>query len=314
MFPYITNNSLYFASDGHLGLGGLDVFESSLIEKEFTDPVNLGAPLNSKLDDFAFIVKEAENIGFVSSNRKEGKGDDDIYSFVRLPLEENVPVAKTCQQAIRGYVSNNITGERISNVTMTLFDENGKEIEKTTTDIAGAYTFNSTLLCSTNFKVDASKPGYTPKNKPVLTLNTNGETVVALGLDTLHELIVEEKGLLKIKIGIIYFNLNKDFIRNDASIELNKIVLLMNQYPKINIKIESHTDVRNSDAYNLDLSDRRAKSTRDYIISQGIDASRIESAIGYGESQLINRCKNGVPCSEAEHQLNRRSEFIITKI
>jgi len=310
MFPYITNNALYFASDGHLGLGGLDVYESRIIEEQFQNPVNLGAPLNSKLDDFGFIVNEVKDRGFVCSNRLTGKGDDDIYSFVRLPA----PDAPLCEQIIRGYVSNSITGERIANVKMSLFSNTGEELETTTTDIAGAYRFNTVLNCTTKFNVTASKKGYENKDKPVLTLNENGETVVALGLETLNELIVEEKGVLKIKIGIIYFDLNKSFIRNDAAIELNKIVLLMTQYPQMVIKIESHTDSRNSQSYNLNLSDRRAKSTRDYIISHGVDAKRIESANGFGESQLINNCADGVSCSEAEHQLNRRSEFIITKI
>lgn len=310
MFPYITNNAMYFASDGHLGLGGLDVYESRIIEEQFQNPVNLGAPLNSKLDDFGFIVNEIKDRGFVCSNRLTGKGDDDIYSFVRLPA----PEAPLCEQIIRGYVSNSITGERIANVKMSLFSNTGEELETTTTNIAGAYRFNTVLNCTTKFNVTASKKGYENKDKPVLTLNENGETVVALGLETLNELIVEEKGVLKIKIGIIYFDLDKSFIRNDAAIELNKIVLLMTQYPQMVIKIESHTDSRNSHDYNLNLSDRRAKSTREYIISQGIDAKRIESANGFGESQLINNCADGVSCSEAEHQLNRRSEFIITKI
>jgi len=309
MFPYITDNALYFASDGHLGLGGLDVYESRIIDSNFQKPVNLGAPLNSELDDFGFIVNEEKNKGFVCSNRLTGKGDDDIYSFVRLPKEDVL-----CEQLVRGYVSNVITGERIANVKMTLFSSDGKELESTTTDIAGAYKFNSVLDCATKFNVVAAKTGYEAKEKPVLTLNENGETVVALGLETLNELIVEEQGVLKIKIGIIYFDLDKSFIRNDASIELNKIVLLMAQYPEMVIKIESHTDARNSDAYNLSLSDRRAKSTRDYIVGQGINASRISSAEGFGESQLINHCKNGVKCSESEHQLNRRSEFIIVKM
>lgn len=309
MFPYITDNALYFASDGHLGLGGLDVYESRIIDSNFQNPVNLGAPLNSELDDFGFIVNEEKNKGFVCSNRLTGKGDDDIYSFIRLPKEEIL-----CEQRIRGYVSNSITGERISNVKMSLFSESGNELETTTTSIAGTYRFNTVLNCATKFKVTASKTGYQNKEKPVLTLNENGETIVALGLETLNELIVEEKGVLKIKIGIIYFDLDKSFIRNDAAIELNKIVLLMKQYPQMVIKIESHTDSRNSHDYNLSLSDRRAKSTREYIISQGIDAKRIESANGFGESQLINNCADGVSCSEAEHQLNRRSEFIIVKM
>jgi len=316
MFPYITNSSLYFASDGYLGLGGLDVYESKLEKKNFTTPENLGEPLNSKLDDFAFIIQEDENKGFVSSNRSSGKGDDDIYSFVRLPLQgKEAPVVVTeCKQVIRGFVSNTITGERISNVDLKLLNAKGEEIETTKSVINGAYAFKKVLPCGEKFKVTATKTGYNSKEKLALTGEGNGETIVALGLDTLHELIVEEKGLLKIKIGIIYFDLDKSYIRNDASIELNKIVVLMKQYSKMHIKIESHTDARNSDEYNRSLSDRRAKATRDYLISQGINANRIESAIGYGESQLINKCKNGVSCSEAQHQMNRRSEFIITKM
>jgi outer membrane protein OmpA-like peptidoglycan-associated protein len=309
MFPFITDSTLFFASDGHLGLGGLDVYESEIRDSNFQTPENLGAPLNSELDDFGFIINEEKSSGFVCSNRLSGKGDDDIYSFTRLPKEDVL-----CEQLVRGYVSNTITGERISDVKMTLFANDGTELETTQTTIAGAYKFNTILNCDTKFKVVATKTGYETKDKPILTLKEEGETVVALGLETLNELIVEEQGVLKIKIGIIYFDLDKSFIRNDASIELNKIVLLMAQYPEMVINIESHTDARNSDAYNLSLSDRRAKSTRDYIIQQGIDASRITSAKGYGESQLINHCKDGVSCSEAEHQLNRRSEFIIVKM
>lgn len=127
-------------------------------------------------------------------------------------------------------------------------------------------------------------------------------------------MIVRENGLLKIKIGIIYFDLDKSDIRYDAAIELNKVVLLMYQYNTVVIKIESHTDSRANDQYNLELSDKRAKATRDYLISQGVAPERIESAIGYGETQLLNNCSNGVPCTDAQHQVNRRSEFIITKM
>lgn len=309
MFPYITENTLYFSSDSHLGLGGLDVFQSNIKEDSFETPVNLGAPLNSKLDDFSLIIKEKENKGFVSSNRLTGKGDDDIYSFIRIPIEEPI-----CEQLVRGYISNTVTGERISNVTVSLYNESGEKLESTITNLNGAYKFNKITDCNAKHKLEVSKTGYRLKEKLFLTENYNGETIVALGLETLNELIVEEQGVLKIKIGIIYFNLNKSYIRNDAAIELNKIVILMTQYPKMVIKIESHTDSRNTDEYNLSLSDRRAKETRDYLISQGIQNNRIRSAIGYGETKLINNCANGVKCSEANHQLNRRSEFIILKM
>jgi outer membrane protein OmpA-like peptidoglycan-associated protein len=311
MFPYITDNTLYFASDGYLGLGGLDVYQSAIKENSFAKPTNLGAPLNSELDDFAFIIKEDKNTGFVSSNRKFGKGDDDIYSFVRTPITIEEP---ECNQLVKGLVSNTVTGERIANVNVTLYNEKEELLETTTTNINGAYVFTKIFDCKTKYKVIASKTGYAQKNKPLLTGNETGETIVPLGLETLNELIVEEGGLLKIKIGMIYFDLNKSFIRPDAEIELNKIVILMMQYPKMIIKVESHTDSRNTDAYNLSLSDRRAKSTRDYLIKSGIQSTRIDSAKGYGESKLLNKCLNGVKCSSVEHQLNRRSEFIILKM
>ncbi|MBT8253753.1 MAG: OmpA family protein, partial [Bacteroidia bacterium] len=286
MFPFITEKFLYFASDGHLGLGGLDVFSSKMDSDSYEQPINLAAPLNSTLDDFGFIIKEDRNTGFVCSNRELGKGDDDIYSFVRLGPAE----AKTCNQAIVGYVSNGITGERISNVAMILMDAQGNEISRSFTNSNGNYSFDTSLECGAKYKVSASKVGYDPKEKQVTTLNERGETIVPLGMETLSEMIVEEAGVLKIKIGIIFFDLDKDFIRNDAAIELNKVVLLMRQYPKMEIRIESHTDSRNDDVYNLNLSERRAMSTREYLITQGINAERIKSAEGFGESQLINKC------------------------
>ena len=311
MFPYITNSSLYFASDGYLGLGGLDVYQSNINDDGFTTPQNLGAPLNSNLDDFSFIIKEDENTGFVSSNRITGKGDDDIYSFVRTSLIEE-PVV--CEQLVYGYVTNTLTGERFSDAVVTLYDQQNKELAKTITNINGVYEFETVLSCNVAYKVTATQQGYVKKDKPFLTGLETGKTEVPLGLEILNKLIVKENGQLKIKIGIVHFDLNKSYIRPNAAIELDKIVGLMKQYPKMVIKIESHTDSRNTDAYNLSLSDRRAKSTKAYLIKNGIEASRIDSAKGYGESKILNKCLNGVPCSKAEHELNRRSEFIILKM
>ena len=310
MFPYITNKKLYFASDGHLGLGGLDVFEATN-SGVFENPVNLGAPLNSPLDDFAYIVKEDTDLGFVCSNRENGKGDDDIYSFIRNPL---VVKNATCDPLVVGYVSNEVTGERIANATVKLFSESGQQLAITETDLNGNYAFKNDLNCSTRYDVKVNKVGYNLNEKPFITSKDGEETIVPIGLKITNEGIYEDRGLVKIKIGIIYFDLDKSFIRNDASIELNKVVLMMNQYPKMVINIESHTDSRSPDDYNLELSDRRAKEARDYIISQGISPDRILSALGYGETQTVNNCKNGVPCTEAQHQLNRRSEFIIVKM
>ncbi len=308
MFPFIQDNKLYFASDGHLGFGGLDLFSANVLNDSYQSPVNMGSPINSPKDDFAFTFDKLSNVGFISSNRKGGKGDDDIYSIV--PVEQK----EICEQAVNGIVSNILTDERIANAELALYNELGVKLATTTSSEIGAYNFDIALDCRTKYEVRVSKLGYKTSVKPSYTEAVSGSTFVPLRIETLDKLIVEEKGVLKLKIGIIYFNLDKDFIRSDASIELNKIVLVMSQYPKMHIKIESHTDSRSPNEYNKNLSDRRAKSTRDYLISQGIEAKRIESAIGYGESRLINHCYDGVSCSESEHQLNRRSEFIITKM
>ncbi|MRX68640.1 WD40-like Beta Propeller Repeat [Flavobacterium resistens] len=301
MFPYITDKALYFASDGFLGLGGLDVFESRLNNEVFDEPVNLGAPLNSSMDDFGYIVNEDTNKGFVCSNRKTGKGDDDIYSFER-----------SCVQSINGYVFDAISNKNIAGAIVTLKNNENQKLQETVSRIDGKFEFEENIDCKTPYTIEAAKDNFTTSTKAIVTPENSGITEVPIGLDP--ALIERKDGLLKIKIGIIFFDLNKSEVRYDAAIELNKVVLLMTQYPTVVIKIESHTDSRADDQYNLDLSDRRAKATRDYIISQGIAPERIESAIGYGETQLVNNCSNGVPCTEAQHQMNRRSEFIITKM
>ncbi len=306
MFPYITEKALYFASDGHLGLGGLDVFESKYTYV-FDTPVNLGAPLNSNFDDFGLIIDEKSNKGFVCSNRKSGKGDDDIYSFERFPIEK-------CIQNLNGNVRSAKTGDPISEGVVSLYSEKGDKLEEVETNSNGDYVFTSEPECGKTYKIEAGKSGFKTKKESVSISKNAGETSVPITLESINELIVEEKGVLKIKIGIVYFDLGKYKIRNDAAIELDKIVFLMQEYPNMVIKIESHTDSRALDNYNLKLSDNRAKATRDYIISKGIDSKRIESAVGYGETRLINECKNKMPCSETRHQQNRRSEFIIVQI
>lgn len=307
MFPFITEEKLYFASDGHLGLGGLDIFESDYNTDGFNSPINLGKPINSKLDDFAYVVTEETQRGYFSSNREGGAGDDDIYSFQRIKV--------ICKQTIVGTVVNEQNGIPEDNAIVSLVAEDGTELTKTITNVNGEYVFDSEWDCNTKYTVKVAKEGYESNKKTFTSTTQNGAVnQVPLGIKKLHKLIVKEKGVLKIKIDIIYFDFDKSFIRHDAAIELNKIVFLMNQYPNMVIKIESHTDARGNDDYNEKLSDRRAKSTRDYIISQGIAAERLESAIGYGEKQLINHCKNDVDCTKYQHDINRRSEFIITNM
>lgn len=294
MFPFIAKDStLYFSSDGYLNLGLLDIFKSNILKGERTEPENMGAPYNSGYDDFAFFMESDNKKGFFSSNRPNGKGSDDIYSFNSTP----------CKQEITGIARDSKTNEILAEVTVRLIDESGKVIEELVTEDDGTYNF--TVDCKKTYTIVGSKPDFKDDKKTVTTTDENEKENVA---DLYLEPLILDN---QIVINPIFFDFDKWNIRTDAQYELESIIDVLRKHPDMEIKIESHTDSRGPDRYNLKLSDRRAKSTRDYLLSRGIDAKRIESAIGYGETQLLNRCSNGVKCTEEEHQLNRRSYFYI---
>ncbi|WP_289057800.1 OmpA family protein [uncultured Flavobacterium sp.] len=304
VFPFFQNGVLYFSSDGHYGWGDLDVYESKLLpDGTFSTPKNLGAPINSNKDDFSFIIDKTDSYGYFSSNREGGKGDDDIYSFVK-----GKPV---CNQSISGMAIDHKSKKPLTDVTIMAYNSFSEILGETKTNFDGKYAIE--VPCNKVVKMIAAKPNYSSDDKTVETTAENGGEIkdVNFELSNYDDLVVKKQGVEKVDVNPIYFDYNKYNITPKAVEELSKVVFVMQKFPNIRIKIESHTDSRGKDAYNLKLSDNRAKSTRDYILSQGIDASRIESAIGYGETRLVNRCKNGVKCSEEEHAQNRRSDFII---
>ncbi|MFY7670400.1 OmpA family protein [Tenacibaculum sp. MEBiC06402] len=302
MFPSVDEeNTMYFASDGHLGLGALDVFEAKFENDEFTDPVNLGAPINGPLDDFSFVISEDKSYGYFSSNRKGGKGDDDIYSFVIY----------RCKEDIGGYVTDSETGNPIPGAVVRLIDENGNPVSEQKTQADGKYVFKD-IECENNFTVSASKDDYRNDQKDAVTEDVDKKEIKTdLELESLIVDATEEEAQIVIKP--IYFDFDLYDIREDAEYELEHIVSVMKNHPEMVIRIESHTDSRGTRQYNRWLSDKRAKSTRDYIISRGIASERIQSAVGFGEDRLLNNCRNTskTKCTEEEHQKNRRSYFYI---
>jgi len=307
MFPFINEKKLYFSSDGHVGIGGLDIYEVAYDDEAgFLEVRNLGQPVNSKKDDFSYIVDEKTQKGFFASNRRGGKGDDDIYSFQRLiPEEAN-------ENAIAGVVTELVTGEVMPEALVILLDENNIKLKEVVTGEDGSFVFED-LDSSTKYILKTVKGTYLIDEQSVLT--KENELVHAdVSMKKLKELIILEDGIKKLKIDMIFFDFDKFYIRKDAANELDKLVEVMNEHKTMVIKIESHTDSRGKRAYNKYLSDKRAKSTREYLISQGISPDRIQSAIGYGEERLLNECDGTVRCSSAKHQLNRRSEFIIVKM
>lgn len=308
MFPFFNGKKLYFSSDGHTGLGGLDVFETAYSEEGFSEVKNVGQPVNSNKDDFSYIVDEETQKGFFASNREGGKGDDDIYSFKRLILEE-VPAN---MNAIAGVVTELVTGDLMPQALVILLDENNIKLKEVETGEDGSFMFED-LDATTKYIIKTQKGEYFENELEVAT--TENDTVTAdISMKRLEELIAVEDGIKKLKTEMIHFDFDKSYIRQDAAIELNKMVAVMNEYPEMVIRIESHTDSRGSRAYNEYLSNNRAKSSRDYLIEKGIAPERIESAIGYGEERLINECNGTVRCTEQAHYLNRRSEFIIIKM
>ncbi|MEJ2584231.1 MAG: OmpA family protein [Robiginitalea sp.] len=307
MFPFVSEGKLYFSSNGHIGLGGLDVFESVFDpEAGFLPAKNIGKPINSKSDDFSFIIREDTHSGYFASNRRGGKGDDDLYSFERLLPEE------VNENAIAGVVTDLISGETLPEAMVALLDENHIKLKEITSSEDGSFVFEE-LSGNTRYYIRTVKEGYHEENRELRTLE-NERVSTEIALDRLEDRIVMEEGIRKLKTEQIYFDFDKFTIRDDAVSELDELVSMMRQYPSMVIKIESHTDSRGSGAYNKYLSDKRAKSTRDYLIRQGIDPSRIESAIGYGEERLLNECDGSVACSREQHQRNRRSEFIIVEM
>lgn len=297
-FPFIDNDGvLYFSSDGHLGLGGLDVFQ-------FNGEVstNLGKPINSPKDDFAYSIDLETRKGFITSNRVGGKGDDDIYSFIK----------NDCKQLVTGLVIDQLNNEIISDAKLAFY-HNGENITSLMTDQKGAFSIE--LPCEAyDYKIDIIKEGYENSNSEFKT-SVNGQDV-KLDLNLKPEFKPAEVGTDLFKfLGLqpLLFDYNKFNINKDASTELDKVITYLLTFPKIKVDVRSHTDSRGKDAYNLYLSQRRNKATIDYIIKNGGISKQRISGNGYGETKLLNKCSNKVKCTDQEHQENRRSEFIIVE-
>lgn len=393
MFPFVTSEgNLIFASDGHLGLGGLDLF---ITDPKMSKVINMGTPLNTNADDFGLILNTEMKKGYFSSNRNGGKGDDDIYSVELLK-----PFG--FEKLITG-TSFDKTGNILSNSNVTLMDSDGKTIATVVTGEDGKYSFK--VDADKDFKLSGTKekyfdghntastktdesiiiadlilekdPGFSlyaivkdnktkaaiegvkvtlvdniSGKKEVFTTSAAGDFMKVLDDKKLNDKLnysfilerdgyfsktlnynqtlnkpgqydvsevldfsmdVEVKDLTElVKINPIYFDLDKYNIRPDAAVELDKIVEIMNKYPNMVVELGSHTDCRAPAAYNMKLSDNRAKASAAYIKGKIVNPERITGK-GYGESQLINKCEcegsRVVPCTEEEHQANRRTEF-----
>ena len=294
MFPYISaDNILYFSSDGHLGLGGMDVFFAKLVDGKIGPVRNIGIPVNGNADDFAFSINNATGEGFVSSNREGGAGSDDVYVVKVLQPICDVMATVTIKDSETGLV--------LENATVNVTDTKGNVIGSKITSEKGQV--NYIVECDTDLYLTASIEQYESGSTHIKG-SSEEEISGEILLDPIDEIILANKVVLN----PIYFDFDKSNITAKGAFELDKLVALMNKYKSIVIRAESHTDARGTAKYNQSLSERRALTTAQYVIAQGIDASRI-SGVGMGEAMPVNDCGSG--CNEDEHQMNRRSEFII---
>ncbi len=287
-FPFIAddNTTLYFASSGKQGLGGYDVYMIDLAKG--TEAMNMGKPINTEKDDFAFTFNKAKNLGFLSSNRN---GNDDIFSATPI-----------CGVDLLVIVTNAKTGEILPNAKVSVVDEKKNTLSTETSNDKGEVNFR--VECDKIYSIQATKDGYEGNVFPVA--KSKGPIAkVDAPLQPIDVIVTPTEIVLK----PIYFEYDKSNITQEGAFELDKLVQVMKNNDKLVIFAKSHTDSRGSDDYNLSLSDRRAKATVQYVISKGIPAERI-SGKGFGESELKVQCE---PCTEEQHSQNRRSEFLIVK-
>jgi outer membrane protein OmpA-like peptidoglycan-associated protein len=286
-FPFITDeNVLYFASNGLTGFGGLDVFFVDLNKNDA--PTNAGKPVNTEKDDFALTYNTVKKLGYVSSNRS---GEDHIYS--------SIPV---CKGQIKVVVKSLKDDTVLVNSKVLILDENGNVIGTQMSNEKGEVVYD--VDCEKIYIVEVYKDGYITTKMPLAKID-GGVITVNVTIKPI-DVIVTEKEII---LNPIYFDFDKSNITKQGAEELDKLVYVMSQNDKLKIYVKSHSDTKGDDKYNLNLSDKRAKSTVQYVISKGIDASRI-SGKGYGETELKINCKK---CTEEQNATNRRSEFLLVK-
>jgi peptidoglycan-associated lipoprotein len=296
VYPFIhEDGTLYFSSNGHTGIGAMDIFYTIGSTTDWSTPVNMKSPINSGGDDFSIVLSKDKESGYLASNRDGSKGQDDIWRFYMDPL------VFTLSGVARDVKTKQILANTF--VTLTTSSDTGKIVVKT--DASGSYKIN--IKPKTDVELFGSHEDY--YDSKIAFQTTKG---LEVSTDLVQDLDLNPFDYENaIKVEGIYYDLDKANIRPDAAKILDSLVITLNRYPKVRIELGSHTDCRADSAYNENLSQRRADSAVAYIIRQGVDSARIV-AKGYGESRLVNDCAcEGSyvkkQCTEEEHQMNRRT-------
>lgn len=292
-FPFLTKeNELYFSSDGHLGLGGYDIFYVNLQENK-RQLLNIGLPLNGPHDDYAFSINNTTKGGVFSSNRS---GTDNIYSLL-----ETIPIKRLLYATMNGTVTEEGSGEPIADVDIELIGMDDETLLITKTDNIGRYTID--IDKSKSYRVELTKQGYSTTGKFVKSISDfeNANFEMAKNQVDLRKLLNFEN---------VYFDYNSSYLKKVAKEELDKIARVLNAQINSIIQVNSYADSRGSKKYNKWLSQRRTQRIIEYLITKKVNSQRLLGS-GYGEEDLVNDCTDGTNCPEQQHRLNRRTEFIV---
>lgn len=307
--PFIYQGSLYFSSDVFYGLGGMDVYKANIInDSEYTIPVNLGNGINTASDDFGFILKEnapKELVGYFSSNRKGGKGGDDLYRITMA----NLPGLKTF--ALRGKVVNLTNKVGLDKAQVRLLNAKGEVIKETFSKLGG--DFRIEVPWQAQITIQATKEGYS-----IFSTSYSEEGMediqnvpYTVGLVKLEDLVVEQEDKTVLKLNKFYFDKGRAEINAQVASELKKVVDAVLRFPKLRLSIETHTDSRGSTSYNKKLSQERSNAIKTYLLKNGLAPENITEAIGYGEEVITNNCVNGAYCLDFLHKQNERTLIVV---
>lgn len=303
VFPSVRQDGkFYFASKGHIGMGGLDIFSAMGEKNNFSNIENLRSPLNSPKDDFGIVFNNDLKTGYLSSNRTGGVGLDDIYRFTIGIKAEPAKIF-----AVNGLVVEKDTNAPIANLEVVLINRDSGKETKVLSDEQGKFAF--TLEKETDYLIKGDPQQYfTTQTGEISTKGVEQSTIYDIKFE-----LERSKDVFMVRLNNIFYDFNKWNIRQDAIADLNKVSAFMASMPNVKMELVAHTDARGTMAYNQVLSEKRATSAMEYLVNEGVPTDRL-SAVGKGETELLNQCADGVKCTEAQHQLNRRTEFKIVKV
>lgn len=305
--PFIFENNFYFASDVFYGLGGMDIYKSSVEGEDFGIPINLGDQINSAYDDFGLIIRnEGEGLlGYFASNRPGGKGKDDIYGF----RVDEKPGLKTI--TFKGEVVNAQSSNPVPNVVVSLWNMDGEKVATTTSDEDGQYRLE--IPYETDVVIEVTKKRYSRyiEQLGVEELKALQNQSYDIGILLYDDLVEEREGQKVVKLDDFYFDTSSTQLTEEIKTELNKVVDFMKAFPEARLRIETYTDSRGGSTTNFRLTQGRSDAIKKYLVEKGVPATSILYTIGYGEEKILNNCTNGVFCLESLHKQNQRSLIVV---